>query len=131
MLEFWYREKRTLLDFRRGPLGPHFDGLAAQLRTEGYSSTWARVVLGKSCLFNSFLIDHKIDRVADLSQSLADAFLAYHRAGARVRSHLYAPGAAAHAAIKHLFNYLITSGVWAPPKPKMISKVYDLSLIHI
>ena len=28
MLEFWYKEKRTLVDFRRGPLGPYFDGMA-------------------------------------------------------------------------------------------------------
>ncbi|MGO8927925.1 MAG: hypothetical protein ACLQU3_13695 [Limisphaerales bacterium] len=37
MLEYWYKEKRTLVDFRRGPLGPHFDGFAAYLKAKGYS----------------------------------------------------------------------------------------------
>jgi len=56
MLEFWYKEKRTLIDFRRGPLGPYFDGLAAELKAGGYSPSTAKVVLGKCCLFNYFLI---------------------------------------------------------------------------
>ena len=30
MLEYWYKERRTLVDFRRGPLGPYFDGLSAR-----------------------------------------------------------------------------------------------------
>ncbi len=29
MLEFWFKEKRTLVDFRRGLLGPYVDGFAA------------------------------------------------------------------------------------------------------
>ena len=28
MLEYWYKEKRTLTDFRRGVLGSYFDGFA-------------------------------------------------------------------------------------------------------
>lgn len=32
MLEFWYKDKRTLADFRRGLLGPHFDSFAAYLQ---------------------------------------------------------------------------------------------------
>jgi len=27
-LEYWFKERRTFIDFRRGPLGPHFDGFA-------------------------------------------------------------------------------------------------------
>ena len=81
MLEFWYKEKRTLVDFRRGPLGPYFDGLADQFRTRGYSSSSARPILGKCCLFNSFLIDQNIIRVADITTSLVSAFLEYSRVG--------------------------------------------------
>jgi hypothetical protein len=43
MLEYRYKEKRTLVDFRRGPLGPHFNGFAAYLKAKGYS----RVRLGR------------------------------------------------------------------------------------
>ena len=47
MLEYWYKEKRTLVDFRRGPLGPHFDGFAARLKAEDYSPDGAKTVLNK------------------------------------------------------------------------------------
>ena len=33
MLEHYYKERRSLVDFRRGPLGPYFDGFAAYLDT--------------------------------------------------------------------------------------------------
>jgi len=29
MLEYWFKEKRTMVDFRRGPIGPYFDRFAA------------------------------------------------------------------------------------------------------
>lgn len=125
MLEFWYKEKRTLVDFRRAPLGPYFDGMAAKLKTEGYAASTAKVILGKCCLFNNFLIEQKVTRIADLSQPMADAFLAYHLADVRTTSRMYAPGADAHNAIKHLFAYLVTTGAWTPPKPKPTPKVYD------
>ena len=57
MLEYWYKERRTLVDFRRGPLGPYFDGLAAHLKEKGYSYRQGSGILGNSCLFNHFLID--------------------------------------------------------------------------
>ena len=60
MLEHWYKEKRTLIDFRRGPLGPHFDGFAAYLKSKGYSHSTATGILGRSCQFNSFLIERGI-----------------------------------------------------------------------
>ena len=31
MLEYWFKERRTLVDFRRGLLGLHIDGFAAYL----------------------------------------------------------------------------------------------------
>lgn len=34
MLEYWYKEKRTPVDFRRGPLGAHFDGFGAYCISE-------------------------------------------------------------------------------------------------
>ena len=60
MLEHWYKEKRTLIDFRRGPLGPHFDGFAAYLKAKKYSHDFGRSVLGKCCQFNWFLIERGI-----------------------------------------------------------------------
>ena len=52
MLEHWYKEKRTLVDFRRGPLGPHFDGFAAYLQAKGYAHHTGCELLAKCCQFN-------------------------------------------------------------------------------
>jgi len=125
MLEYWYKEKRTMVDFRRGPLGPQFDGLAAHLKTCGYTSSTAKAILGKSCLFNNFLIEQNITRIADLSESLAEEFIAIYTADVRTVSRAYVPGDDARLALKHLFNYLIKTGAWTPPKPKTVPQVYD------
>jgi len=55
MLEYWFKQKRTLVDFRRGPLGPHFDGFAAYLQAKGYSHHAGSQFLAKCCQFNGFL----------------------------------------------------------------------------
>ena len=56
MLEYWYKERRTLVDFRRGPLGPYFDGFAAHLKKQGYTRHTGQTILGRCCVFNSFLM---------------------------------------------------------------------------
>lgn len=57
MLEYWYKEKPTLTDFRRGVLGQYFDGFTEYLKAKGYSQGTATGILGKCCQFNGFLID--------------------------------------------------------------------------
>src|SRR3981081_903669 len=74
-LEYWFRERRTIVDFRRGPLGPHFDRFAAYLKAKGYSQNWGSRTLAKCCLFNAFLIDQGITKCEELSESLIDSFL--------------------------------------------------------
>jgi len=56
MLEYWYTDRRTLVDFRRGPLGPYFDGFAAHLKAMGYSKDGGQAILSKCCLFNDWLM---------------------------------------------------------------------------
>ncbi len=125
MLEFWYKEKRTLVDFRRGPLGPYFDGLADQFRIRGYSSSSVLPILAKCCQFNNFLIEQNIIRVADITPSLVDAFLEYSIADIRTTSRQYVPGSVTRCALKHLFDHLTSIGAWTPPKPKVVPKIYD------
>jgi hypothetical protein len=36
-LEYWFKERRTLIDFQRGPLGSYVEGFAAYLKAKGYS----------------------------------------------------------------------------------------------
>jgi integrase/recombinase XerD len=125
MLEYWYKDKRTLVDFRRGPLGPHFDGLAAYLQARGYAEHGARTVLSKCCQFNAFLIEQHVAGCAQLSESHIDSFLKLYFAHVQPGREGYCPRQTALRALKHLFEYLIQIKVLAPPKPKRTITPYS------
>lgn len=125
MLEYWFKEKRTLVDFRRGLLGPHFDGFAAYLQARGYSRQTARTVLGKCCQFNAFLLEQRISRCAQLSGSHVDAFLTLYFAHAQPAGAGYSPRQNTQRALKLLLDYLIQIRVLAAPKPERIVKPFD------
>ena len=103
-LEYWFKERRTLVDFRRGPLGRYFDGFAAVLKAKGYSHHGGSAILGRCCQFNAFLIDQGLTSCEGLSESFIDAFReAYvENLGAGTA----APRASIGAALKRLFAYL-------------------------
>ena len=111
MLEYWFKQRRTLVDFRRGPLGPIFDGLAARLKEKGYSLSTANGILAKSCLFNSFLIDQGITQCKKVSQEHIEMFLDVYLADFRTTSKTYAPRIQVHGQLKHLFSYLVDKGI--------------------
>src|ERR1022692_1686505 len=71
----WYKEKRSILDFRRGPLGPHFDGFSDYLKERGYSVGYGKRILATCCQFNAFLIEKRISRCSKLSEAMAEPFL--------------------------------------------------------
>jgi len=125
MLEYWYKEKRTLVDFRRGPLGPYFDGFAADLVAKGYSRQCGSAVLGKCCQFNAFLIERGIKTVRELDESLIEPFLDVYLVNTRTASATYSPRALAQSILKILFRYLIETGTLKPPKPPRVKKPYD------
>ncbi len=125
MLEFWYKEKRTLVDFRRGPLGPHFDDFAACLKAKGYSRNWAKGVLGKCCQFNAFLIERGITACDELEETLIDPFLDLYLGKTRTAGTYYSPRIVTRGALKRLFSYLVETGTLKPHKPKRIKKPYD------
>jgi site-specific recombinase XerD len=125
MLEYWYSEKRTLVDFRRGPLGPHFDGFAAFLQAKGYARHTGRTILGKCCQFNAFLLEQRIGRCAQLRQSHVDSFLKVYFAHAQPKGESDTPRENAQGALKRLLEYLIQIKILAPPKPKRIIKPYS------
>jgi len=89
MLEHWYKERRTLVDFRRGPLGPYFDGFAAHLKERGYCHTTGTRILGSGCLFNDYLSAEGIADCGGISESQVEAFLDRRYADFRTTS-LYA-----------------------------------------
>src|SRR5271168_2824080 len=124
MLEFWYREKRTLVDFRRGPLGPYFDRFAAHLKERGYVAVSAKRVLGTGCLFNAFLIENKIMQADRITEARRDAFLELYLVQSRTAC-LYSPRYAASNALNRLWDYLIQIKVLRPPKPKPVKTAYS------
>jgi integrase/recombinase XerD len=124
-LEYWFKERRTLIDFRRGPLGSYVDGFAAYLKAKGYSYNWGRKILGMCCQFNAFLIDQGITKCDDLSESLIDSFLDVYFKDVRTTSAFYSPRPNAQALLKRLFVYLIEIKAFNPPRPKAIRKPYS------
>lgn len=125
MLEFWFKEKRTLVDFRRGLLGPHFDGFAAYLQAKGYSHHTGREMLSKGCQFNGFLLEQRVARFDQLSESHVESFLKAYFAHLPNPPRGYSASRTARGALKCLLAYLIQIKVFAPPKPKPIIKPYS------
>lgn len=122
-LEYWFKERRTLVDFRRGPLGRYFDGFADFLKAKGYSHHGGSAILGRCCQFNAFLIDQGLTTCEGLSESFIDAFReAYvENLGAGTA----APRASIGAALKRLFAYLAEIRVYEPVKPRPVQKPYS------
>jgi integrase/recombinase XerD len=125
MLEYWYKEKRTLVDFRRGPLGPHFDGFAAYLKAKGYSRDWGRDALSKSCQFNGFLVERGIGTCVQVTEALIEPFLEVYLVNTRTAGAYYSPRTVARSALKLLFRYLVEANAVKPPKPAQVKKPYD------
>mgnify|MGYP000974577608 CR=1 FL=1 len=124
MLEYWYRERRTLVDFRRGPLGPYFDGLAARLKERGYSKSFGGQVLGNCCLLNSYLIDQGITRSNGITPAHFESFIDAYLAGFRTSSRLYVGRGYVWCHLKHMLSYLVDEGVMKPPAPKPLPPQY-------
>jgi integrase/recombinase XerD len=125
MLEFWYREKRTLVDFRRGPLGPHFDSYAAKLKAAGYSRARATEHLSKACQFNAFLVDRGIAQAKELSASLLDEFTEHYHAYARHVAPNFLGAQKTRQTLMHFLRYLQEIRVYRPPKPKPVATEYS------
>jgi integrase/recombinase XerD len=125
MLEYWYKEKRTLVDFRRGPLGPHFDGFAAYLKAKGYSRDWGKGILSKCCQFNAFLIERGIVACGQVSESLVEPFLDVYLVNTRTAGTYYSPKIVAQGVLKLLFRYLVEIKAVKPPKLVQTKKPYD------
>lgn len=125
MLEFWYKDKRTLVDFRRGLLGPHFDGFAAYLQARGYALHVGRTTLGKCCQFNGFLLDKRVQALTKLSGATIEEFLERYFEHAHPATVGYSPRQTARRALKLLLDYLIQIKVLAPPTPKRFVKPYS------
>ena len=122
MLEDWYKETRSILDFRRGPLGPHFDGFSDYLKARGYSVGYGKRILATCCQFNAFLIEKRISRCSKLSEAMAEPFLKAFVAFAPTTHARFWPQLKVLAALKHLFAFLSQIKVCTLQRPKRIRK---------
>lgn len=125
MLEFWFKDKRTLVDFRRGLLGSHFDGFAAYLQAKGYAHHTGCGLLAKCCQFNGFLMEQRVLSCEQLGETQVEAFLRAYFAHLPNSAGGYSPSQTARRALKHLFDYLIQIKVLVPPKPVRIAQPFD------
>jgi integrase/recombinase XerD len=124
-LEHFYLERRTLTDFRRGPLGPHFDGFAEALKNKGYSPRTASARLGIGCQFNVFLMERGIATLADVSEALIEPFLDLYLVDIRTASERYSPRVNAHSHLRSLFRFLVDTKALIVPPPTPIIKPYS------
>lgn len=116
-LEYYYRDRRTLADFRRAPLGPYFDGFAASMRRNGYQH--GSGILSTCCIFNDYLIERGITAIDKVSEALIDPFLeAYFAETSATARHQ--PWMERRRSLKHLFLYLADIRVVVSPTPKPV-----------
>jgi integrase/recombinase XerD len=128
MLEYFYKEKRTLVDFRRGPLGPLFDGFARHLKESGYSQHTCQGTLGQCCVFNAFLIEKGITRARAITPALADTFVAGYVVHIQSPDGLYCATHMVRRSLRLLFEYLTATGIVKPVVVKPVKTLYSWML---
>ncbi len=110
MLDYFFRSPTRLRQLRRGPLGEHLDGLAAELRRHGYTMSTARRILPIAGRFSRFLEAVGVANVAAIDEALTARFVAeelgseglYHGAGrvmACLLAYLHGQGIAARTPV--------------------------------
>lgn len=124
MLEYWYKERRTLVDFRREPLGPHLDGLSAYLKEKQYAPTSARHILSKGCLFNDFLIEKGITDCDEIGEPLVETFLDEYLKDFRTTSLHNPTRASSQTALRRILIYLREVGAIKPRESRPVPEAY-------
>lgn len=127
MLEHYYKDPRTLVDFRRGPLGPFFDDFAGHLKKSGYAPSTGQHILGACCIFNVFLMDNGILNVRKITPAIKDPFITAYFAHNHSRTRIFAESHA-RSYLAHLFDYLIKIGVMKAPVIVPVKKPYSWML---
>ena len=73
MIEYFYSDPKVLQHYRTGPLGPHLDRFAQQLKQAGYTWLSGQDKLRVVVQLNQWLIDHQY-RLSQLDDRLVHAF---------------------------------------------------------
>jgi site-specific recombinase XerD len=126
MLETYYKDKRTLANFRRGPLGPHFDGFADHFTKKGYAPSSVPAMLKRCYHFNAFLMDQGISDVRSINRSLAELFLVVYLLRIKgVGVYKKKVETTTKYFLNHFFIYLIETGVLHPEVSKQVVTPYS------
>ena len=128
MLEYWYKDRRALLDFRRGPIGKYFDGFSEYLKQRGCAHHTAQCILGKSCHFNIYLMNKGIRNPKEISPSLIESFLDEHLSNFRTTSKTYCARHVIRGQLNQLFKYLFEAKILKPIKSKPEKTRYSWAL---
>src|SRR5437667_12679173 len=108
MLEYYFPKPTRLRQLRRGPFGPHIDGLAAELRRAGYTSTVAPDILNHAGKFSGFALRSGITDASEIDEELVKRYL---EDLALEGAFVWAP-----KAMRHVLEYLRRAGVIARPQ---------------
>lgn len=109
MLELYFTSPTRLRQLRRGPLAPHLDTLAAELRQAGYRHSCGAAILSMVGKFNSYLRQQHLE-IAAVDEALGERF---------IEQELKTVGnyKSAHNMLWHLLGYLRCHGL-IPPLPE-------------
>jgi integrase/recombinase XerD len=105
-MEQIYKNPRTLIQMRVGPLGPYVDELAQQLSDEGYARSSAKVALELVDDLGRWLSRRKMT-ASQLTPDCFQCYLKFRLSHGHHRS-------ADEATLRRLSNLLLTKGVIAP-----------------
>jgi integrase/recombinase XerD len=115
MLETYYEDKKTLANYRRGLLGPYFDGFADYFTKRGYAQDSAQGMIKSCSKFNAFLFDQGISNIRFVKSPLVELFLDVYLSNFRGASgYKHKAGIDAKCALNHLFAHLSEIGVLQP-----------------
>lgn len=109
-MEQYYKNKRTLMRMREGPLGAYVDALAQQLSDEGYARASARYALQLLADLGRWLGRRRMTA----SQLTPECLQRYMEYRSRHHSHRHSGDA---AILRRLSNLLLAKGVVAPSMP--------------
>ena len=125
MLETYYKDKRALAKFSRGPLGPYFDGFADHFTKKGYAQSSVPAMLNRCSHFNAFLIDQGISDIRSVKRSLAELFRTVYLSKIRgISSHRRKVEVTTKGFLNHLFLYLVEIGVLQAEVPEQVIPRY-------
>jgi len=126
MLETYYEDERTLANYRRGPLGPHFDGFADYLTKKGYAQSSVPKMFKRCSRFNTFLMDRGISNAQSINQLWVEPFLVFYVPSLRGSSEYKSTAETdTKCALNHLFVYLTEIGVIQLEIPQRVVTRYS------